>query len=370
MKMSYRIRPEIAALPVYEPGKPIEQVARECGLRPEAIVKLASNENPLGASPAAIAAIQQHLGGLGLYPDNSGFALVHALGQLHGVETDWITLGAGSNELFYLLCDLFASQGTEVVVGEFAFVTYRIAAMLAGARVVTVPMPRLTHDLDAMRAAVTERTRLVFLPNPNNPTGTALPAADIAAFARSLPEHVIFCYDAAYAEYADDALDVPELIRAGVRIIETRTFSKVHGLAGLRIGYGLSHPELASLLNRVRPPFNTGSLAQAAALAALGDKGWITKSRELNSAGRAQLQAGLKGCGYLVEGEHANFILLKVASAAAFAQQLQRLGVIVRPLQGYGLPEWVRVTIGTNAENDRFLQAAAALAASARADHG
>ncbi|HKJ90711.1 MAG TPA: histidinol-phosphate transaminase, partial [Oceanipulchritudo sp.] len=217
------------------------------------------------------------------------------------------------------------------------------------------------HDLARMREAVTERTRLVFLPNPNNPTGTGLPAEAVAAFARSLPEWVVFCYDEAYAEYETDRLDVAALIAEGVKVIGTRTFSKVYGLAGLRIGYGYSDPALAELLNRVRPPFNTSSVAQVAAVAALADAEWIEKSRRVNEAGRRQLHAGLADLELEVCGDRGNFVLFSLAEAASIAQGLQEMGIIVRPLAGYGLPEHLRVSIGTEAQNNRFLEALSTL---------
>ena len=322
-------RSEISSLPVYQPGQPIELLAREYGIDPSSIIKLASNENPLGPPPGAVEAVRQSLEGAALYPDNSGYELLGAISDRYGFKREQITLAAGSNEIFYRLADLFAEPGTEVVLGEYAFISYRIAAMLAGATVVSVPMAGLVHDLGRMREAVTERTRLVFLPNPNNPTGTGLPAEAVAAFARSLPEWVIFCYDEAYAEYETDRLDVAALIAEGYKVIGTRTFSKVYGLAGLRIGYGYSDPALAELLNRVRPPFNTSSVAQVAAVAALGDREWIEKSRRVNEAGRRQLQGGLAGLDLELCGDRGNFVLFSLAEAASIAQGLQEMGIIV-----------------------------------------
>jgi len=356
MQVSDLIRPEIRALPVYQPGKPVELIAREHGLSPEAVIKLASNENPLGAPPAAREVIRSAVDGVALYPDNSGFSLVEAIAARHQVQPGQITLAAGSNEIFYRLADLFAEPGVEVVVGEYAFISYRIAASLAGAKVVSVPMPGLVHDLDAMQEAITGKTRLVFLPNPNNPTGTGLPASEVEAFARSLPEWVVFCYDEAYAEYESDLLDVVGLIRDGVQIIGSRTFSKIYGLAGLRIGYGYSSPELARFLNTVRPPFNTGSLAQAAAAAALGDETWVTQCREANAEGRLQLRQGLSTLGLEDIGRKGNFVLFSLEHAARVAQSLLEMGIIVRPLEGYGLPHHLRVTIGSAQQNNRFLE--------------
>lgn len=357
MKFTDLTRREISSLPVYQPGKPTELLAREYGLGLDSIIKLASNENPLGPPPESVEAIRSMASGVAVYPDNSGYELVQAICRKYGFEPGQITLAAGSNEIFYLLCDLFAEPGVEVIVGEFAFISYRIAALLAGASLVPVAMPGLKHDLEAMRAAVTPRTRLVFLPNPNNPTGTTLPPDEVAAFARSLPEWVILCYDEAYMEYEEEALDVQGLIAEGVRIIGTRTFSKIYGLAGLRVGYGYSDAGLASLLNRVRPPFNTANIAQAAAIAALRNDDWVRLSREVNRTGRAQLQQGIAAAGYEPFGEHGNFLLFKVDNAAATAHSLQEMGVIVRPLTGYGLPDLLRISIGSGSQNARFLDA-------------
>jgi histidinol-phosphate aminotransferase len=357
MNYSDLTRQQIATLPVYQPGKPIELLAREKGIPLDSIIKLASNENPLGSPPGAIEAARLEASNMALYPDNSGFELVNAICRKEGFSPDQITLGAGSNEIFYRLCDLFAEPGTEVLVGEYAFISYRISAMLAGATVVPVPMPGLSHDLDAMLEAVTPRTRLVFIPNPNNPTGTGIPFADVEAFARALPEWVIFCYDEAYAEYSPETLDVQGLIRDGVKIIGTRTFSKIYGLAGLRIGYGYSDPALADLLNRVRPPFNTGTVAQAAAIAALEDEAWIDRSRSVNEQGFVRLREGLAALGLETIGDKGNFVLFAIENASSVTQSLQNKGVIVRPLAGYGLPDHLRVSIGTESENTLFLDA-------------
>jgi histidinol-phosphate aminotransferase len=361
MKFTDLIREPISTLPVYQPGKPIELVAREMGIPYEEIIKLASNENPLGSPPAAVEAVRKTCGNMALYPENSGYELVQALSAKHGFAPEQITLGAGSNEIFYLLCDLFAGPDVEVMVGEYAFISYRISAMLAGARIVSVPMPGLNHDLDAMLEAVTPRTRLIFMPNPNNPTGTGLDPSEVEKFAQALPESVVFCYDEAYAEYETEGLDVQGLIRDGVKIIGTRTFSKIYGLAGLRIGYGYSDPGLAALLNSVRPPFNTSTLAQTAALAALGDDDWVIRSREANASGRLQLEEGLGRMGLPVTGDKGNFILFSLENAGLISKSLQEMGVIVRPLAGYGLPDHLRVTIGSEPENARFLEALARL---------
>lgn len=357
MQYSDLTRPAVGTLPVYQPGKPIELICRQYGMRPETVVKLASNENPLGPPAGSVEAMRNAAASMEFYPDNSGHALVQAIADVFGFAPEGITLAAGSNEIFYLLCDVFGGPGAEVVVGEFAFVSYRIAAMLSGATVVATPMPDLKHDLDAMLEAVTERTRLVFLPNPNNPTGTALPVSEVEAFARALPGHVIFCYDEAYAEYEGASLDLAGLLRDGVKIVATRTFSKIYALAGLRIGYALSDPALAGLLNQVRPPFNTSSMAQQAALAALRDEAFVQRSRDVNERGRQQLETGLRELGHTPFGDHGNFLLIEVEDGQHLSQSLLERGVIVRPLAGYGLPRMVRVSIGLEAQNARLLEA-------------
>lgn len=357
MSYSALMQPQIQRLPVYQPGRPIELVAKEFGLDPETVIKLASNENPLGASPRALAAAQASLADAWLYPENSAHYLCAALGEKLGLPESAFTIGAGSNEIFYLLASVFLGPGTEAVMGEYAFITYLISTIRAGATPVRVPMPGYAHDLDAMRAAITERTRLVFLPNPNNPTGTLVPEAEIFAFVRSLPEHVIFVYDEAYAEYQEAPADLRPLIAEGRKVICTRTFSKIYGLAGLRIGYGFSSPELATLLNAVRPPFNTSNLAQVAAIEALADHAWVQQSRESNAAGLLQLGEGLQAMGLEVVPSAANFVLARIPQAARAFQELQRDGIIVRPVAGYGLPDHLRISVGTAEQNARLLKA-------------
>lgn len=369
MQISELMKAAAKRLPVYQPGKPIELVARECGLDPRDVVKLASNENPLGSSPRALEAARRAMGDTWLYPDNSGYFLTRALGERLRVDAAQIVLAAGSNEIFYRLCDLFVEPGIEAVMGAHAFVSYKIATVLHGGRPVETAMPMLAHDPAAMLAAVTERTRLVFLPNPNNPTGTALNAADVMEFARSLPDHVIFCYDEAYAEYQSRPADLRPLIAEGRKIVCTRTFSKIYGLAGLRIGYAYTTPDLADALNAVRPPFNTGNVAQAAALAALDDTAFVDQSRHCNMAGQLQIEKGVAALGVESVPSEANFTLLRIGeNAAAVARALQADGVVVRPVANYGLPEHLRVSVGTEAQNRRFLRALKAALQSAAGD--
>lgn len=344
--------------PVYEPGKPIESVAQEYGLDPTQIAKLASNENPFGPSPKAMAAAQASLKQAHLYPDGGCGKLRKAIAEVRGVGEEAIIIGNGSNEIIELLGHAFLRPGLEVVMGEQAFIVYKLVAKLFGATPVEVPMLDFGHDLKAMQAAVTDRTRLLFVASPNNPTGVANPEAELVELAESLPEHVIFCLDEAYAEYLETAPDLRTQISAGRKVFCMRTFSKIYGLGGLRVGYGYGDPELIQLLQRVRQPFNVSSIAQAAATAALGDHEFVDNCRSANEAGRAQLVEGMEALGCPTLGGQANFVLSEVGDGGAFFRALQQRGIIVRPLAPYGMPAHVRITIGTEAENVRLLQAA------------
>jgi histidinol-phosphate aminotransferase len=344
--------------PVYEPGKPIEYVAQEFGLDPTQIAKLASNENPFGPSPMALAAAQGALKQAHLYPDGGCDKLRKAIAETRGVGEDGIIIGNGSNEIIELLGHAFLRPGLEVVMGAQAFIVYKLVAKLFGATPVEVPMADFGHDLEAMRAAVTERTRLLFVASPNNPTGVANREADLVELAESLPEHVIFCLDEAYAEYLESAPDLRAQISAGRKVFCMRTFSKIYGLGGLRVGYGYGAPDLIQFLQRVRQPFNVSSVAQSAATAALADHEFVEHCRSANEVGRAQLVAGLEALGYPTLGGEANFVLSEVGDGGAFFRALQQRGIIVRPLVPYGMPAHVRITIGTKTENMRLLQAA------------
>ena len=345
--------------PVYEPGRPIEDVARELGFDFHSIIKMASNENPFGPSPLAAAAAREALAHGHLYPDGNGTRLKEKIAEKLGLRTGQLVLGNGSNEIIELLGHAFLRSGDEVVMGAPAFIVYKLVTLLFEAVPVEVPLADHRHDLDAMAARVTDETRLVFLPSPNNPTGTANSEEEIVAFVRSLPPHVIFVFDEAYAEYLESPPDLRPLIDEGRNVVCLRTFSKIYGLASLRIGYGYGSAEWASLLNRVRQPFNTNAIAQAAATAALDDEEFARECRRKNREGGRQLQKGLASLGLETVPSAGNFLLVKVGDGTRFFQSVQAQGVIVRPLGGYGLPEYVRVSIGTEAENERFLRAAA-----------
>lgn len=357
MKYSELVRPEVLTQPVYEPGKPIESVAREYGLRPESIVKLASNENPLGPSPLGLAAARKALESSHLYPDGGTFALRQRLADHFELEPSQFIIGNGSNEIMAMLGQAMIEPGDEVVVGEHAFVAFTIAMLVAGAKPVKVPMPGLRHDLDALRAAVTERTKLVYLPAPNNPTGDIHRFADIARLVEALPEHVLFFFDEAYAEYLDDPVDLRPLIAEGRKVLCCRTFSKIYGLASERIGYAYGATDLIELLQRVRQPFNVNAIAQAAARAALDDQAHVARTRAANRQGLQQFRQGFASLELEYVPTEANFILLPVPDDKAVFQALQERGVITRPLSGWGLPGWLRVSVGLERENSTFLTA-------------
>lgn len=360
-------RPEVLTQPVYEPGKPIEDVARELGLDPATIIKLASNENPLGTSPLGLAAAQRALRSIELYPDGGAVRLRARLARHLGLAPEQVAVGNGSNELLELLGHIFLGPGDEAVMGAPAFAVYKLATLLFGARPVEVPLVAHRHDLAAMRAAITPRTKLVFLPNPNNPTGTANSAAEVEGFVRSLPPHVVFVYDEAYAEYQENPPDLRPSIAAGHKVVCLRTFSKIYGLAGLRLGYGYADRELIALLNRVRQPFNVNAVALAAGEAALDDTAWVLRSRAVNAAGLVQLAAGFAALGLEQIPSVANFIAVRVGDGAGVFAALQKQGVIVRPMASYAMPQWVRVTVGDAGQNERLLRELARLVAPAAA---
>ena len=353
-------------MPVYEPGKPIEYDAREFGLDPDSIVKMASNENPFGASPKAIAAVRAMLDGVNMYPDGGTIALRDRLAALWGLKPSQFFVGNGSNEALMILGQTFLNPDCEVIYGEQAFVVYKIATILAGAKSVPVPMPNFSTDLKAMRAAVTDRTRIIFITNPNNPQGTVCDPAELLAFAESLPEHVILVIDEAYAEFTDKTPDFRPLIAAGRKIVVTRTFSKLYGLAGFRIGYLFGSEEVVGLMNRVRQPFNTNLPAQVAALAALDDAEFVKRTLDGNAAGVKRLYAGFEALGLKYVPTHTNFILTEVPNAAETFVELEKRGVIVRPMKGYGMPNHLRVTVGTPEQNERLLAALGEILAGTR----
>ncbi|WP_236450567.1 histidinol-phosphate transaminase [Stutzerimonas stutzeri] len=351
-------QPGVQKLSPYVPGKPVDELARELKLDPAGIVKLASNENPLGPSPKALAAIQAELSELTRYPDGNGFVLKQRLAQRYSVGVHQVTLGNGSNDILELVARAYLAPGLNAVFSEHAFAVYPIATQAVGAEGRAVAAKNWGHDLDAMADAIDENTRVVFVANPNNPTGTWFDAAALDTFLARVPAHVLVVLDEAYIEYAEGQ-ELPDglaYLADYPNLLVSRTFSKAYGLAALRVGYAISSQVIADVLNRVRQPFNVNSLALAAACAALDDVDYLAASRRVNDAGMAQLERGFRQLGLEWIPSRGNFIAVDFArDAAPINQALLREGVIVRPVAGYGMPTFLRVSIGTERENARFL---------------
>jgi len=348
----------VAKLHPYLPGKPVDELARELGLDPDSIVKLASNENPLGPSPKVKAAIEAELSELTRYPDGNGFELKQALSDTFGLQASQITLGNGSNDVLDLIARTFLQSGTNAVFSQYAFAVYPISTQAVGADLNIVPAKDYGHDLDAMANAINDQTRVVFLANPNNPTGTMFGSEEFQDFMAQVPDHVVVVLDEAYSEYVSDA-DYPdglELLGQYPNLIVTRTFSKAYGLAALRVGWSASVPEIADLLNRVRQPFNVDSFALAAAKAALADKDYLERSRLVNDQGMTQIISALESEGLAYIPSKGNFITVDFGrDAAPINQAFLEAGVILRPVANYGMPTFLRVSIGTQEENQRFI---------------
>jgi histidinol-phosphate aminotransferase len=349
----------VRAIAPYLPGKPISELARELGLNEADIVKLASNENPLGPSPMALAAAQDALFDMALYPDGAGYALKSKLAAKWNVPASQIVLGNGSNDVLDMVARAFLTAGTSSVYAQHAFAVYPIATQTAGAHGIEVPAKHYDHDLDAMRSAIRDDTRVLWIANPNNPTGTFLPWAEVEAFLEAVPPQVLVVLDEAYGEFLPPAerCDTTAWLARFPNLLIVRTFSKAYGLAGLRVGYGLGSTEVIDLLNRVRHPFNVNAPALAAAEAALEDVDFLARSYALNTAGMAQLAAGLSALGVDGVPSKGNFLLAKVGDAARINSELLKRGVIVRPVANYGLPEFLRVSVGLAGQNARFLDA-------------
>jgi len=351
----------VRAIAPYQPGKPISELAREMGLPEGSIVKLASNENPRGASPKAIAAMHLAIGEAGRYPDGNGFALKEALAKRYGLSASRIVLGNGSNDVLEMAARAFLAPGTSAVYSEHAFAVYPLATQATGATGIVVPARDHGHDLEGMAKAIRGDTRVVFIANPNNPTGTWLPPQAIREFLEKIPADVLVVLDEAYNEYLDADLRSDAASWSGEfpNLVVSRTFSKAYGLAGLRVGYGFAHAQVADLMNRVRQPFNVSDIAQTAAAAALFDDEFVEQSYLLNKRGMQTLTDGFLRLGLSWIPSHANFVCVKVGKGAEVFNRLLKHGIIVRPIASYGLPEYLRVTIGTESENERFLAALA-----------
>ncbi len=347
--------PWLRELVSYEPGKPIEDVARELGLQPHEIIKLASNENPLGPSPKALVAMREALDQVHFYPDGGGYYLREAIAEKLSLKRENIILGCGSNEIIEFIGHAFLAPGDEIVTACHSFLVYKLMAALFGAVTIEVPDPNYAHDLKAMLEAITPRTREVFITNPNNPTGTLISQEEIDWFMARVPEHVVVVFDEAYYEFLENPPDTLKYVREGRRVVVLRTFSKIQGLANLRIGYGVASAELITILQKTRQPFNVNGIAQAGALAGLKDEEHQLRTRQITIEGRNWMQGEFAALGLEFVPSFANFILVKVGNGKAVFAELMKKGVIVRDMNAYGLPEWIRVSIGTTAQNERFM---------------
>lgn len=353
------LNPNIDRLIPYEPGRPIEDVARELGLNPADISKMASNENPLGPSPRAVRAMKKLATESHLYPDGGGFNLRSKLAAHHGLAMEQVVLGSGSNEILEFLGHGYMGPAGNVVASQYAFVVYKLVAGMFGCPFTEVPAKDFGHDLPAMRRAIGDTTSIVFVCNPNNPTGTLVGEKEVGRFLDGMPEHTLVVFDEAYQQICLGKMpDTERYVREGRKnVLVLRTFSKAYGLAGLRIGYGLGHPDVIKTLQKARQPFNTTRLAQQAAEAALDDAAFVRRTRALFRKGRDTLEQELGAMGLPYVRSYANFMLVKVGHGAQVCHELSKLGVIARPVGAYGLPEYLRISFGTMPENEKFIQA-------------
>jgi histidinol-phosphate aminotransferase len=352
------INPTLKDLPTYQPGRPIEEVAREVGLPAAQIIKLASNENPLGPSPAALQAMQHVLANINLYPDGNAFYLKHKLADKLNLQPAHLILGNGSNEIIEFVGHAFMQPGVDIIVSQYCFAIYPLTAKLFGANLVTVPAANHGHDLAAMLNAITPQTRVIFVANPNNPTGTVVSKSELMKFASQVPDNILLVIDEAYIEFLSEPADFISEIRRGQKpnLLLMRTFSKIFGLAGLRLGYGIGNPELITALEKIRQPFNINSIAQAGALAALDDTEHMRRTRENNAAGLKLYADAFQALGLEFVPSAGNFVLVRVGEGQRVFEAMQKLGVIVRPTGGYQLPEYIRISVGTPEENQRCVE--------------
>jgi histidinol-phosphate aminotransferase len=348
---------QLRDLAIYEPGKPIEETARELGVDPSTIIKLASNENPLGPSPKALQAMRTALEDAHLYPDGSGFYLRKALAAKLRLAPEAIILGNGSNEVIEFLGHAFLNPGDDVITCQYAFIVYKLLATAFGVRTIETPSPDYQQNLDATLDAITAKTRIIFIPNPNNPTGTLISQRDIDRFMSRIPNSIIVVFDEAYFEFLDDPPDTLRFVREGRNVVVLRTFSKIHGLAGIRIGYAIAPPEMAEVLHKTRQPFNVNSIAHAGAIAALDDEAHLRETKRVIDEGRAYLQEQFAEMHVAFVPAVANFLMVNVGDGCAVFQKLLQRKIIVRPLKGYGLPEWVRISVGTMEQNRQLIAA-------------
>ncbi len=349
--------PHLRDLAVYQPGKPIEETARELGCDPAEIIKLASNENPLGPSPKAIAAMRAALAHAQLYPDGGAFYLRNAIAQKLNVGAENVIIGNGSNEIIELLAHSFLKPGDVILTSEHAFIAYKIIARVLGAQTIEAPSRDYGHDVDAMLAAISPRTELIFIANPNNPTGTSLPGEAIARFLDQVPPQIVVVFDEAYYEFMEHPADTLRYVREGRNVVVLRTFSKIHGLAGLRVGYGIARPELIGVMQKTREPFNVNSIGQIGALAAWHDEEHQRETKRVVDEGRKFFEREFAALNLRFIPSAANFVLVNVEDGLAVFRAMLERKIIVRAMKGYKLPEWVRVTIGTLEQNEKCIAA-------------
>ena len=349
--------PQLRRVTLYEPGKPIEETARELGVDPDQVIKLASNENPLGPSPKAVAAMQGAIESAELYPDGGGFLLTTALATKLGCALDNIILGNGSNEIIEFLGHAFLKPGDDVLAFEHAFIAYKLIAALFGARTVEVAAHDFQPDVDALLNAITAKTKIIFIANPNNPTGALIPADKIDDFLARVPENMITVIDQAYLEFLEHPPDVLRHVHENRNVVVLRTFSKIYGLASLRVGYAIARPEIIEILRKTRQPFNVNGVGQTAALAALNDHEHVRKTKAMTDEGRSFLEAQLNAMNLRFVPSAGNFVCVHVGDGAEVFKRMLARKIIVRPLRGYNLPEWLRITVGTMEQNQKCIAA-------------
>jgi histidinol-phosphate aminotransferase len=349
--------PQLRNLATYEPGKPIEETARELDVAPSQIIKLASNENPLGPSPKAVEAIRTAIESAELYPDGGGFYLRNAIADRLGLGSENIILGNGSNEIIEFVAHAFLNRSDDVISSQYAFICYKLIAQLFDACTIETPTVDFQTDLDAMLRAITPGTKVIFIANPNNPTGSLIGQREMDTFIAGVPNEIIVVLDEAYFEFLNDPPDSLRYIRSGRNVVVLRTFSKIHGLAGLRVGYGIAHHELIEVLQKTRQPFNVNGVGQAAALAALSDDEHLRKTKAITDQGRSFLEAQFRAMNLRFIPSAGNFVFVHVGDGPAVFKRMLSRKIIVRPLRGYGLPEWLRITVGTMEQNQKCIAA-------------
>ena len=349
--------PQLRDLAVYEPGKPIEETARELGADPGDITKLASNENALGPSPKAVSAMRTAIELAQLYPDGSGVYLRDAIAGRLGLNRENVILGNGSNEVIEFVGHAFLNRGDNVITPQYSFIAYKLIAQLFDVETIETPTTNFQPDLEAMLKAITPKTKIIFIANPNNPTGALIPQNAIDHFVSRVPDRIITVLDEAYFEFLDDAPDTLRHLREGRNVVILRTFSKIHGLASLRVGYGLARRDVIEVLQKTRQPFNVNGVGQAAALVALGDDEHLRKSKACVDSGRAYLENEFRAMKLQFGPSAGNFVFVNVGDGPAVFKRLLAMKIIVRPLRGYNLPEWLRITVGTMEQNEKCIAA-------------